>query len=99
MENKKIKPLLNFNDNRLSKKFKKFGISKKEADELAFHFVEIERFCLGFRESIINILKIKNNEKKNIEEELDYILGELETHIIKNHFIPTKKILDKNLNK
>ena len=62
---------------------------------MAFHFFEIERFYLGFRANIKNILKTENKIKT--EEELEYIWDELENHILKNHFIPAKNILRKEL--
>ena len=93
----KDKKILHIKDNKFSEKLEEVGISKENSKELFFHFYEIEAFYLGFRTGIKNILKTKN--KKKIKEELENIWDDLKNHIIKNHFIPARNLLDKNEDK
>jgi len=81
------------NYDRFIKKFRKFGMSKDRASELAYHFWEIEAFCVGFSYDMKDILKSKN--KKEITEVLDSIQDEFSGHIIEHHFLPARKLLKK----
>ena len=42
---------------------------------------------------------LKSRDKNEIIEELDSLCGEFSYHIIKNHMIPARKLLDKIMDK
>jgi hypothetical protein len=87
-----IKPILSLEDDSIAKKFMEHGMSKPKAYELYVHFFEIERFLLGVRYNIAEILDSKN--KKQMIEQLDDIWGDLDSHMIKGHFTPMKNLLN-----
>ena len=93
MKKTKIELRLASKYNKLSEKFKKTGISKDRAEELSFHFMEIEYSFDGIMKNIDNMLIAKNKEK--VLEKLEDIWSEFEVHVVNNHIIPAKKILDK----
>ena len=78
------------NYKNLIKKLIKHGIPKKKAEELTFHFFEIEAFGLGFKADLLSLLKSKKKEELN--DALNSIYSELDGHL-ENHLNPTKKIL------
>src|SRR3989338_4728915 len=82
-----------------AKKLEEFNISKKQAGELSHHLLEIDMFVSGFKPHIEKIIKCKKSEKDDFKELLEDLWGELEHHIIENHMIPAKKILNKITNR
>lgn len=95
MKTKKIKQEIDSNYNKISKKLKESSLSKDKSEELAFHLLEIRTSFDEIIDNIDNILKAKN--KKEILDELDSIQNEFEFHIVNNHIIPAKNILNKVL--
>jgi len=90
-----MKNLISLNNDKFVKKLIESGMSKKKAWEINFHLYEIDAFCMGYRANIEGILKSKT--KKETDEHLESIWDELENHVIKNHMIPVKKLLEKEL--
>jgi hypothetical protein len=91
MKKQKIGLGLEIKYDKVIKKLKKTGISKNKAEELAFHFMEIEYSFDGFLKNIDNILSYRN--KKKILNELKDIWNEFEIHVVSSHIIPVKKII------
>ena len=92
-----VKSSFSFED--LSKKLQEFGVPEKQAGELGFHFVEVDTFALKFREVVNDIVACKENEKEKVKNLLGDLRDELEHHIVTNHLIPAKKLLDDITNK
>ncbi len=87
----------NFPLGKFAKKLQEFGISKKQAEELEFHLLEFDIFISGFKKHIAKIIRC--NEKDKIKDLLEDLWGEFEHHIIPNHLLPAKDILDNITNK
>ena len=95
MKTKKTKQPIDLNYNKISKKPKESNLLKNKSEELAFHLLEIRTSFDEIIDNIDNILNAKN--KKEILDELDHIQNEFEFHIVNNHMIPAKNILNKVL--
>lgn len=95
MKKQKIKLRLASKYPNLNKKFKKAGMSKENTEELTFHLMEIEYSFDSIIENIDNILVARS--KKKILDELEHIWSEFEFHVVNNHIIPAKKVLNKVL--
>jgi len=81
----------NFSFEDFVRKLQKSGIEKEQAEELGFHLLEFNEFIEKFDNIINEIMKVEDDKVRKYLEEL---WGELETHIIKNHLLPAKKILN-----
>lgn len=97
MKKQKIELGLGSKYMKLCKKLKKAGIPDKKAEDISFHFMEMEYSFEGFLKNIDNMLI--SRDKKKILEDLDSIWSDLEYHLLDTHMIPVKKILDKFLHK
>jgi len=87
-----------FNFESLAKKLQELGISKKQAGELSFHFLELNAFMEEFKGIVKKIEEYKKSEKEKTRDLLGKLQGELEYHIIPNHLLPAKRILNEITN-
>ena len=88
-----------FRFDKFQDKLKEFGIPKKQAEELSHHLLELDIFLNGFQPHINKIMKCKKSEKDKFKDLLEELSGEFEFHIVDNHIVPAKEILNKITNK
>jgi hypothetical protein len=85
----------NFLSYKFAEKLQEVGISKKQAEDLEVHFYDFDEFTIKFKDNINKIITSNENENEKAKELLEDLWGELEHHVITNHLIPAKEILNK----